>query len=222
MDSGLNYLFFFSSKTDPTICRWKWIQASYIKVHAGESCVEQSFWTLSNQKVAILVECVIFWRKHSLISSNKRSSTSRNNKHFCAFNVNSSWPASWKTVLISLVTHIFVANPSISLIGPGGDLQNCVMQRWVKSYPTMYTPHLTAIISYTVSKYAQKIPWWTSWAAGDPLHCTLPYPQLLSQFWTKYQAYCHPSFANEWRWWSREMFHSTRRAFMVSYFRRSN
>ena len=28
--------------------------------------------------------------------------------------------ASWKTALISLVTHICVANPSISLIGPGG------------------------------------------------------------------------------------------------------
>ena len=40
--------------------------------------------------------------------------------------------ASWKTALISLVTHICVANPSISLIGPGGDLQNGVRPRWIK------------------------------------------------------------------------------------------
>ena len=39
--------------------------------------------------------------------------------------------ASWKTSLISLVTHICVANPSISLIGPGGDLQSRVRPRRV-------------------------------------------------------------------------------------------
>ena len=32
---------------------------------------------------------------------------------------------------MSLVTHICVTNPSISLIGPGGDLQNSVRPRWV-------------------------------------------------------------------------------------------
>ena len=40
---------------------------------------------------------------------------------------------SWKTALISLVTHICVANPSISLKDPGGDLQNSVRPRWVKA-----------------------------------------------------------------------------------------
>ena len=42
--------------------------------------------------------------------------------------------ASWKSSFISLVTHICVANPSISLIGPGGDLQNSVRPRWVNTY----------------------------------------------------------------------------------------
>ena len=37
--------------------------------------------------------------------------------------------ASWKTALISLVTLVCVANPSNSLIGPGGDLQNSVRPR---------------------------------------------------------------------------------------------
>ena len=42
--------------------------------------------------------------------------------------------ASWKTSLISLVTHICVANPSISLTGPGGDLKNSVRPRWVQKH----------------------------------------------------------------------------------------
>ena len=34
---------------------------------------------------------------------------------------------------LDLVSHICVANPFISLIGPGGDLQNSVRPRWVNS-----------------------------------------------------------------------------------------
>ena len=45
--------------------------------------------------------------------------------------------ASWKTALISLVTHICVANPSISLIVPGGDLQNSVRPRWQDYYSNL-------------------------------------------------------------------------------------
>ena len=52
--------------------------------------------------------------------------------------------ASWNTALISLVTHICVANPSISLIGPGGDPQNSARPRWAKvvihSIDTVYEP----------------------------------------------------------------------------------
>ena len=47
--------------------------------------------------------------------------------------VNSSWPGvayiRREKQLISLVTHICVTDPSISLIGPEGDLQNSVRPR---------------------------------------------------------------------------------------------
>ena len=47
--------------------------------------------------------------------------------------VNSSWPGvayiHHEKQLISLVTHKCVTDPSISLIGPGGDLQNTVRPR---------------------------------------------------------------------------------------------
>ena len=54
--------------------------------------------------------------------------------------------ASWKTALISRMTHICVANPSISLIGPGGRPTKQCQAKIIKNPPVLSKTKRTCVI----------------------------------------------------------------------------